>query len=213
MRSLYRASPHQVKEEPEEGSAEQWEAQWQAFLKTAESPLSDWAIPQLPEKPAPWDDAEAFLAAFEQVAEACQWPQEEWVTRLLPALSGEAKRAFNSLEARDKEDYGKVSLEEMAGSEAAQVPSESMQRHPSVGIKEEEDREASLLEASAWVTTDGDAPEDSKPVESDGIPMWKAEENASQCREQNNVPVFHGDIYNIVSETTAQTGVEAGETM
>uniref|UniRef100_A0A8C6XLF0 SCAN box domain-containing protein n=1 Tax=Naja naja TaxID=35670 RepID=A0A8C6XLF0_NAJNA len=56
----------------------------------------------------PWDDPKAFLASFEQVAHACQWPRGEWVPRLLPALSGEAKRAFSGLEARDKEDYGKV---------------------------------------------------------------------------------------------------------
>ncbi|XP_015263397.1 PREDICTED: SCAN domain-containing protein 3-like [Gekko japonicus] len=247
VRSLCRVSPHQVKEEPEEGLAEQWEAQWQEFLMTAESPLSDGAIPQLPEKPTPWDNAKAFLAAFEQVAEACRWPRDEWATRLLPALSGEVEQAFNSLEARDKEDYEKVKaailrgdticreklrqrfrhfcyreadgprgtygqlqelcrrwlkverhskeqilellilerfltilppeiqrwvrdrgpetcfqavalaeefmlrqppvpLEEMAGSEAGQVPSESVQRHPSMGIKEEEDGETSLLD-------------------------------------------------------------------
>ncbi|XP_048347484.1 zinc finger and SCAN domain-containing protein 16-like [Sphaerodactylus townsendi] len=55
-----------------------------------------------------WDDAKAFLASFEQVAEACQWPKEEWAARLLPALSGEAQKAFCSIEARDREDYGKV---------------------------------------------------------------------------------------------------------
>uniref|UniRef100_A0A8D2Q7X8 SCAN box domain-containing protein n=1 Tax=Varanus komodoensis TaxID=61221 RepID=A0A8D2Q7X8_VARKO len=34
--------------------------------------------------------------------------QAEWAARLLPALSGEAEQAFQSLEARDREDYGKV---------------------------------------------------------------------------------------------------------
>uniref|UniRef100_A0A8D2J551 SCAN box domain-containing protein n=1 Tax=Varanus komodoensis TaxID=61221 RepID=A0A8D2J551_VARKO len=60
------------------------------------------------EEPVIWDDAKAFLASFEQVAEACRWPKEEWAARLLPALSGEAEQAFHSLDARDKEDYGKV---------------------------------------------------------------------------------------------------------
>ncbi|XP_054833922.1 zinc finger and SCAN domain-containing protein 30-like isoform X2 [Eublepharis macularius] len=87
-------------------SISQWEAQWQEFLRTLENPHSGWGSPHLPAKPSPWDDAKAFLASFEQVADACQWPQEEWVTRLLPALSGEAEQAFNGLDVR--EDYGKV---------------------------------------------------------------------------------------------------------
>ncbi|XP_015273705.1 PREDICTED: zinc finger protein 721-like [Gekko japonicus] len=86
----------------------QWEAQWQEFLRTLESSHSPWGMPRLPEKPSPWEDAKAFLDSFEQVAEACQWPKDDWATRLLPALSGEAKRAFNSLDVRDREDYGKV---------------------------------------------------------------------------------------------------------
>ncbi|XP_054834002.1 uncharacterized protein LOC129328748 [Eublepharis macularius] len=89
-------------------SLEQWEAQWQEFLRTLESTHSQWRIPLLPCKPSPWDDAKAFLASFEQVADACQWPQEAWITRLLPALSGEAEIAFNRMDGRDKEDYGKV---------------------------------------------------------------------------------------------------------
>ncbi|XP_054834885.1 zinc finger protein ZFP2-like isoform X2 [Eublepharis macularius] len=89
-------------------SLDQWEAQWQEFLSTLEPPHSQGRIPHSPEKPSPWRDAKAFLASFEQVAEACQWLKEEWVTRLLPALSGEAEQAFNSLDVKDREDYGKV---------------------------------------------------------------------------------------------------------
>nr|XP_056721448.1 zinc finger and SCAN domain-containing protein 31-like [Euleptes europaea] len=85
-----------------------WDAQWQEFLRIVENPHSGWGIPHLPEKPSHWEDAKAFLASFEQVAEACQWPQEEWVTRILPALSGEAEKAFKGLGVRDREDYGKV---------------------------------------------------------------------------------------------------------
>uniref|UniRef100_A0ACB8EFL3 Uncharacterized protein n=1 Tax=Sphaerodactylus townsendi TaxID=933632 RepID=A0ACB8EFL3_9SAUR len=211
---LCRASPHQIKEEPEEGLAERWEARWQEFLGTGESPHSSWAVPQLPEKSTPWDDAKAFLASFEQVAEACQWPQEEWVTRLRPALSGEVELAFFSLEARDRENYGKVPLEETSGSvpEAGQDLSENERRQPSMIVKEEEDGEACPLEARGWMTTeDGEeyAPKDYRSVESGGMSMWKVEKNVSQCREQENVPAFCGDIYNIVFETTVQTGVEA----
>ncbi|XP_060093919.1 zinc finger protein 436-like [Heteronotia binoei] len=99
-----------VDQQAREGSLSltHWEAQWKEFLRTLENPHTPWGIPPLPEKPSPWEDAKAFLASFEQVAEACQWPQEEWVTRLLPALSGEAEQAFNRLHVRDREDYGKV---------------------------------------------------------------------------------------------------------
>ncbi|XP_061476278.1 zinc finger and SCAN domain-containing protein 16-like isoform X2 [Rhineura floridana] len=100
--------PNQVKQEPEERLHQHWEAQWQELLKTVECPLSVWGVPQSAEEPTPWDDAKAFLASFEQVAKACRWPKAEWATRLLPALSGEAEQAFSRLEARDREDYGKV---------------------------------------------------------------------------------------------------------
>ncbi|XP_054833908.1 zinc finger protein 436-like isoform X2 [Eublepharis macularius] len=89
-------------------SLAQWEIQWQEFLGTLENPHSGWGNPHLPGKPSPWEDAKAFLASFEQVAGACLWPQEEWVTRLLPSLSGEAEKAFKNLDIRDREDYGKV---------------------------------------------------------------------------------------------------------
>ncbi|XP_053158345.1 zinc finger and SCAN domain-containing protein 31-like isoform X1 [Hemicordylus capensis] len=105
---LQRIPGEQVKQEPKEGLLQRWDAQWQEFLKTVESPCSGLAIPQLTEEPAPWDDTKAFLASFEQVAEACQWPRGEWVTQLLPALSGEAKKTFDRLEIGDREDYGKV---------------------------------------------------------------------------------------------------------
>ncbi|XP_053234803.1 uncharacterized protein LOC128408806 [Podarcis raffonei] len=109
IREFLRRMPgDQIKQEPSESSLELWEVQWQEFLKTVESPHPDWGVPGFPEKSSPWDDGKAFLASFEQVAQACRWPREEWVARLLPALSGEAERAFRRLQARDREDYGKV---------------------------------------------------------------------------------------------------------
>ncbi|XP_048346186.1 zinc finger protein 26-like [Sphaerodactylus townsendi] len=97
-----------VKQEPCEGLLQQWDAQWQEFLKTVEAPDSSGGIAPFPEEPAPWDDTKAFLASFEQVAKACRWPRKEWVAQLLPALSGEAEQVFNRLEVSDREDYGKV---------------------------------------------------------------------------------------------------------
>ncbi|XP_016853106.2 zinc finger protein 391 [Anolis carolinensis] len=98
--------PTEVKQEPNKDSLQQWETQWQEFLKGLEGPHPNWGTSQSREEP--WNDAKAFLASFEQVAQACRWPKEEWVPRLLPALSGEPKRAFTGLEAEGREDYGKV---------------------------------------------------------------------------------------------------------
>ncbi|XP_062978626.1 zinc finger protein with KRAB and SCAN domains 7-like [Elgaria multicarinata webbii] len=99
--------PQEDKGEPSRVRQEHWEAQWQELLRTLQPVHTTWGSPVMPEA-APWEDTKAFLASFEQVAKACQWPRGEWVARLLPALSGEAEEAFRSLEARDQEDYGKV---------------------------------------------------------------------------------------------------------
>ncbi|XP_062829512.1 zinc finger and SCAN domain-containing protein 22-like [Anolis carolinensis] len=98
--------PTEVQQEPNKDSLHQRETQWQEFLKNMKGPQANLGNSQSREEP--WDDAKAFLASFEQVAQACRWPKEEWVPRLLPALSGEAKRAFTGLEAEGREDYGKV---------------------------------------------------------------------------------------------------------
>uniref|UniRef100_A0A803TYS7 SCAN box domain-containing protein n=1 Tax=Anolis carolinensis TaxID=28377 RepID=A0A803TYS7_ANOCA len=99
-----RAAPQNGKRHPLNGFPQTWPTQCQEFLKELDCRCS--GSPKL----GPWDDAKAFLASFEQVAEACQWPRKEWVARLLPALSGEAKVAFGNLEAGDREDYEKVKV-------------------------------------------------------------------------------------------------------
>uniref|UniRef100_A0A8D0GMY6 SCAN box domain-containing protein n=1 Tax=Sphenodon punctatus TaxID=8508 RepID=A0A8D0GMY6_SPHPU len=102
------AAPQQVQQEPEEGLPQSWEAQWQRVLEVVQAPLTPaWHNLQLPEL-TQRDDIEAYLATFERVADACQWPRGEWVTRLVPALSGEAQQAYSSLDAGDRGDYGKV---------------------------------------------------------------------------------------------------------
>ncbi|XP_062977950.1 uncharacterized protein LOC134395718 [Elgaria multicarinata webbii] len=124
--SFRRAAPYQVKEEPEEGLDQRWEVQWQEFLRTVESPRSEWGTQQLSEEPTLWDNAQAFLGSFEQVAKACRWPKKEWAARLLPALSGEAKQAYNRLEARDREDYGAVKAAILRG---AALSREKLRQH------------------------------------------------------------------------------------
>ncbi|XP_042306580.1 zinc finger and SCAN domain-containing protein 21-like isoform X2 [Sceloporus undulatus] len=101
--SMVQAPPRHIKREPVEGLQELWETQWQEFLRTLQAP-----DPQVSVEPTPWDDAKVFLASFEQVASACRWPQNKWVTFLQPALSGEAEQAVNALSLQDRGDYGKV---------------------------------------------------------------------------------------------------------
>uniref|UniRef100_A0ABM5FGF4 Zinc finger and SCAN domain-containing protein 9-like n=1 Tax=Pogona vitticeps TaxID=103695 RepID=A0ABM5FGF4_9SAUR len=100
-----------VKQESEELLTPCWETQCQEeeeLLKTREAPCSGCGVPVLPEEPTPWDDPKAFLASFEQVGKACRWPKADWVSRLFPALAGEAKQAFEKMEVGDRGDYGKV---------------------------------------------------------------------------------------------------------
>ncbi|ETE58273.1 Zinc finger protein, partial [Ophiophagus hannah] len=91
----------EVKVENQEDLGEIWETRWQEFLTTVE-------VPQTLPEPSPWEDAHIFLDSFEQVARAFQWPKEEWVARLRPTLGGDAEQAYSSLEAGDREDYGKM---------------------------------------------------------------------------------------------------------
>ncbi|XP_048345169.1 zinc finger and SCAN domain-containing protein 20-like isoform X2 [Sphaerodactylus townsendi] len=79
-----------------------------AGLEREEGPRGAGEAIQIIQEPSPWEDAKAFLASFEQVAKACQWPREEWAARLLPALSGDAQQSLGNMEARDREDYRKV---------------------------------------------------------------------------------------------------------
>ncbi|KAL8213282.1 UNVERIFIED_CONTAM: hypothetical protein K2H54_061977 [Gekko kuhli] len=135
-----------IRWDPSKGMHQHWESQWQEFLKTLQSPHSAWGSPLVAETTL-WDDAKAFLTSFEQVAQACQWPREEWVVRLLPALSGEAQQAFGTLEARDREDYGKEPLQELIrGSPAEEgAPSDFDQRRVVKETKQNSNRDAGVL--------------------------------------------------------------------
>uniref|UniRef100_A0A6J0VFW4 Uncharacterized protein n=1 Tax=Pogona vitticeps TaxID=103695 RepID=A0A6J0VFW4_9SAUR len=84
-----------------------WETKWPEFRRTTQLMDTRQEDPSRMEVD-PWDNSRAFLASFEEVAKACRWPRGEWAARLLPALSGEAEEAFQNLETRDREDYGKV---------------------------------------------------------------------------------------------------------
>ncbi|XP_060093821.1 zinc finger protein 154-like [Heteronotia binoei] len=91
-----------------------WDTQCQNFLRGLEPPHRGGENPLLPESPL-CDNVKVFLSAFEQIAEACRWPREEWVSRLLPALSRDVVQFLCHLEAGDREDYGKVKVAILRG--------------------------------------------------------------------------------------------------
>ncbi|XP_039225191.1 zinc finger protein 184-like [Crotalus tigris] len=95
------ATQQEVKVENQEDLGQLWESQWQEFLTNVE-------VPQILPEPSPWEDAHIFLASFEQVARAFQWPKEEWAAHLRPTLRGDAEQAYSSLALGDREDYGKM---------------------------------------------------------------------------------------------------------
>ncbi|KAL7986469.1 hypothetical protein Chor_011635 [Crotalus horridus] len=128
----FKGMPRQMNQQPDVGLPQQWEAQWQEFLNTLQPPAhAGWGNLQLTDT-VPWDDTCAFLAAFEQVAEACQWPREEWVRQLLPALRGGMEQSFCRLDPRDRGDYMKpIRVKEELGLDEKPIHWEVMQERGS----------------------------------------------------------------------------------
>uniref|UniRef100_A0ABM5GSJ6 Uncharacterized protein isoform X1 n=1 Tax=Pogona vitticeps TaxID=103695 RepID=A0ABM5GSJ6_9SAUR len=93
-----------VKEEPDVGGTQCWKIQ----IQDTEQPLHFGWAKAWPTEFEPWDDVPALLASFEHVAYACQWPKEELVARLLPALRGDAQEAYLGLDGSERRDYDKV---------------------------------------------------------------------------------------------------------
>ncbi|XP_026542888.1 zinc finger protein 287-like [Notechis scutatus] len=106
IRQPGQAESHKNKGESYKAREQRWEAQWQEFLRMLHP--GSGGNPVMMSEASPWEDPKAFLVSFEQVATACRWPGGEWTARLRPALSGGAEEAFQTLEDRDQEDYGKV---------------------------------------------------------------------------------------------------------
>lgn len=100
-----------VKQELAEELFPSWDCQWQRVLEVVQTPVITpvWDNLQLPPLPQA-GGTEAYLTSFERVADASQWPREEWVARLMPILSGQAQQAYFSLDPKDKGDYGKVKV-------------------------------------------------------------------------------------------------------
>ncbi|XP_032998233.1 zinc finger protein 174-like [Lacerta agilis] len=102
------AAPQNVNRKTQEPPPQQRVSQSEEFLKDLQPPELILENSGFTESILWEDDPEGFLVSFEKVAEACRWPRKEWAARLVPALSGEAARAFGKLAAGDREDYGKV---------------------------------------------------------------------------------------------------------
>ncbi|XP_034276698.1 uncharacterized protein LOC117667457 [Pantherophis guttatus] len=51
------------------------------------------------------EDVSSYLTKFERVATACHWPKEEWVSRLVPCLTGKALKALKHLSPRESTNY------------------------------------------------------------------------------------------------------------
>lgn len=90
------------KEQTKRVTLQKWEVQQPKVLQTPITPAWNNLQPPLLTQQ---DDIEAYLSTFECVAEACQWPREEWVTRLAPALSGNSQQITSALGACDVKDY------------------------------------------------------------------------------------------------------------
>ncbi|XP_048373660.1 zinc finger and SCAN domain-containing protein 32-like isoform X2 [Sphaerodactylus townsendi] len=99
---------HQARSERQE-APQRWEIQGQELPTPDLTPVHSpaWRNLQVPEL-TPTEDVETYLATFEHVADACKWPKEQWVTRLVPALNGAALQAYNSLDPRESGDYSRV---------------------------------------------------------------------------------------------------------
>lgn len=108
-------APQQVKQEPEEGPQQCWEAQWQEFLKAAKSPDIGLKSPQAP-KPTPGKDSKERVASLKGVILSSELLRRDCVTRFLPHY--EAQEAYSSLgpsvkvkEEVSEEDENTVSTE------------------------------------------------------------------------------------------------------
>ena len=54
------------------------------------------------------DDVDVYISAFERLAKANKWPQDQWATRLAAALTGKARQAFTRLPVHETGDYHKL---------------------------------------------------------------------------------------------------------
>ncbi|XP_060093946.1 zinc finger protein 345-like [Heteronotia binoei] len=85
-----------IKQEPEEGLTHHWETQWQAFLKTVESPHLQWGDPKKKEEAT--EDLKLPLASLEGPADASQQPRTQRWLRSWLGLEKESQLVQSPLE-------------------------------------------------------------------------------------------------------------------
>ncbi|XP_077187394.1 uncharacterized protein LOC143834456 [Paroedura picta] len=86
-------APPQVKQEPEEGLQQHWEAQWQEFLKGVQ------ALDPRPLPPPASGNNKDIQASFKGVLEAPQWPRGGGAAQSLPGLCREGRKVYRSLDS------------------------------------------------------------------------------------------------------------------
>ncbi|XP_007444479.1 zinc finger and SCAN domain-containing protein 31-like [Python bivittatus] len=74
-----RVTPPQIKQEPDEGLAQRWEAQWQDFLKMVQAPHPGWGSPPLPELVA-FSDSKGFQPSSGAAPQILGWKVKEEVS-------------------------------------------------------------------------------------------------------------------------------------
>ncbi|XP_060095044.1 zinc finger and SCAN domain-containing protein 31-like isoform X1 [Heteronotia binoei] len=103
---LRRVTPTQIKQEPDEGLAQRWEAQWQEFLKVVQSPQSGWGNPQLPELMV-FGDPKGFQAARGMTQQAFgrggAWKVKEEVLEEEPVSAETQRQRFRQFSYHEAE--------------------------------------------------------------------------------------------------------------
>uniref|UniRef100_A0A8D0BPD2 Uncharacterized protein n=1 Tax=Salvator merianae TaxID=96440 RepID=A0A8D0BPD2_SALMN len=91
---MTQAVSQQIKREAEEGlQQQQWENLWQKFLRNVQVPDS-----RRQPQPGP-GEVKDFCDDFRGRPETTQCSKESWVSQALPAISGEARKAYRSVDS------------------------------------------------------------------------------------------------------------------
>ncbi|XP_053149305.1 zinc finger protein with KRAB and SCAN domains 7-like [Hemicordylus capensis] len=110
------AKPQEIKQEPEEGlSSQQWEVQWQEFLKTVQTPCSGEGISQLPET-VPWGETTS-LPPCEEASAPGRWTREGKEARLLCGTAQQANSRPDPMSRRDCGPTEEIKTEDPISSE------------------------------------------------------------------------------------------------
>ncbi|XP_060094547.1 uncharacterized protein LOC132571772 [Heteronotia binoei] len=114
---LTEAVPQKVKQEPGEGLQHSWEAQWQEFLKTVESPQSGFENRQVA-PPRSEKEVKRTRASLKEVPEVRCEPTECRITPIQRGLTGEVRVVCERLVLSKKTKEESVDVEDTISSEA-----------------------------------------------------------------------------------------------